>query len=88
MEAVPHPYVDHRFGAPAGWDEARDGFCGVLEVHLTTLAGHPAFESLWKPSAEDLATLNAGGTVALYVLGHGHPPVAIGVRSPSIAEQG
>lgn len=35
--------------------------------------------SIWKPSAEELAVLNAGGGVELIVLGTTHPVVSLGV---------
>lgn len=35
--------------------------------------------SVWKPDAEELAALNAGGCVALTVLGTDHPPVSVDV---------
>ena len=35
--------------------------------------------SFWRPEPEELAMLNAGGSVVLYVWGTMHPPVAIGV---------
>lgn len=36
--------------------------------------------SAWKPSAEELATLNSGGVVVLHVFGTQHPPVWVGVE--------
>lgn len=37
--------------------------------------------SFWRPTAEELEQLNAGGLVTLYVFGTMHPPVSIGVES-------
>jgi hypothetical protein len=33
--------------------------------------------SLWEPTPQQLAILNAGGKVALRILGEGHPPVSL-----------
>lgn len=41
--------------------------------------GSVTVASFWRPEPEELAMLNAGGSVVLYVLGTMHPPVAIGV---------
>lgn len=43
------------------------------DTRQTTIA------SFWRPTPEELAQLNAGESVVLYVFGAFHPPVAIGV---------
>lgn len=48
--------------------------------------GQPALVSTFKPSADELAVLNAGGGIDLAVLGRGMPPVAVNVCSPEDAE--
>ena len=40
----------------------------------------PAVVSYWCPSAEELAVLNAGGSIALWVLGMSMPPVNLSVE--------
>jgi hypothetical protein len=42
--------------------------------------GSVTVASFWRPEPEELAALNAGGSVVLYVAGTVHPPVAIGVE--------
>jgi hypothetical protein len=42
---------------------------------ITLESGDPAMQSMWRPDADELAALNAGGVVVLNVLGRGHPPV-------------
>lgn len=41
--------------------------------------GSVTVASFWRPDPEELALLNTGGSVVLYVLGTIHPPVAVGV---------
>lgn len=41
--------------------------------------GQATVASFWRPDAEELKALNAGGSVVLYVFGTVHPPVSIGV---------
>ena len=41
--------------------------------------GKTTVASFWRPDAQELAALNAGGSVVLYVDGSVHPPVSIGV---------
>lgn len=77
MEAVKFPGMDTTYVAPGCFDlptmtEERDG---KLEV-----------TSCWKPSAEDLEVLNAGGCVCLCVRG-GQPPVALWTQNVEIVEK-
>lgn len=59
----------HRYSAPANWNEKDFGPCAVLEVRRQTLGTglNAVIEcySAWKPSAEELAVLNAGGSVEI-----------------------
>jgi len=66
-------------GAPREWDEARDGPCGAL--HIRRDPGNRLL-SAWTPTQDELAALNAGGSVILSVVGTGHPPVWIAVVAP------
>ncbi len=77
MEAVKFSGMNTTYVAPGCFDlptmaEERDG---KLEV-----------TSCWKPSAEDLEMLNAGGCVCLCVRG-GQPPVALWTQNVEIVEQ-
>lgn len=57
-------------GAPAGWDPKTQGDCGALPIHVyVDRYGNQCCVSAWKPSAEELATLCAGGYVTLDVVG-------------------
>jgi hypothetical protein len=49
------------------------GECGALPV----LRQPWGFASVWKPTPEELAVLNAGGHVRLAVHGIAHPPVRL-----------
>lgn len=59
----------HRLGAPADWNEERDGPCGSLAVRVTG----SLCQSAWKPTAEDVALLSAGGVLILSVFGRMSP---------------
>lgn len=74
-------------GAPAGWNEDRDGPCGALPVRVTRTPQNTVnhCESAWMPDALDLQALNAGHAVILRVYG-GQPAVAVYVdRFPPAA---
>jgi len=58
---------------PADWDP-NEGECSPLPIHRQG----QRMISVWKPSAEELALLNAGGGVELTVLGVQHPVVSLG----------
>lgn len=65
------------FSKPKDWDEERDGKC--VDLHVRINPEQRTCESAWKPSAEELAALNAGGVVVLSVVG-GQPPVMLSVE--------
>lgn len=72
----------HVLGAPAGWDHERDGHCASLAVR----AVEGCCLSAWEPTPDELAILNAGGSVILQVVG-GLPPVMLWAE-PSVAGGG
>lgn len=78
MQRTQHPSNNAVLGAPAGWDQTELP-CGALPITRTEAGGVPAVVSYWQPSAAELALLNAGKPVALWVLGSTMPPVAVGV---------
>lgn len=60
--------------------------CGDLPVvREVDEEGHLSVTSAWKPSAEDLEVLNAGGCICLTVLG-GQPPVSMWAQEVNIAD--
>lgn len=76
MRAVQHHSNTRVLGAPKGWQQ------GVLPIAALPITdsnqdGVQTILSFWKPDAEELALLNAGGLVALSVVGLNMPPVAI-----------
>lgn len=79
MDKVQHPSNNKVLGAPAGWDQS-DVPCSALAVTEIAWGDGPAIVSFWKPTAQELADLNAGAYVALWVSGQGMPPVALSVE--------
>ena len=79
MDRTQHPSNNHVLGAPVGWDQ-KELPCSALPVTRVEQDGMPAMVSFWRPTAAELAALNKGGTVALWVYGVAHPPVAVGVE--------
>lgn len=78
MRKTQHPTNNAVLGAPAVWDQG--GLpCGALPITRTEVDGVPAVVSYWTPSAQELAALNAGKPVALWVVGQAMPPVALEV---------
>lgn len=70
------------FGAPEGWDEATQGPCIKLHARVVRDDTGMRVETAWEPSPEELAMLNAGGSVILSVVG-GQPPVWISAAAPA-----
>ena len=67
MKPVKFEGMNCTYGAPDCFD---------LPTMVEEQNGHQQVTSFWKPSAEDLQILNAGGCVGLCVRG-GQPPVAL-----------
>ncbi|WP_373379901.1 hypothetical protein [Cupriavidus nantongensis] len=78
MNKIQHPSNNDVLGAPAGWNQ-RELPVSALPITRRDVAGQPAVVSYWKPTAEELAALNAGASVALWVIGQSMPPVALEV---------
>lgn len=66
----------HVLGAPKDWNAEKDGECSRLAVR----ASAQWCESAWEPTPEELAMINAGGSIILRVWG-GQPPVALYVET-------
>jgi hypothetical protein len=79
MNKMQHPSNNAVLGAPAGWDQNQLP-CSALPITRTEWDGMPAVVSFWKPTAEELAQLAAGGSVALWIVGQTMPPVALAVE--------
>jgi hypothetical protein len=72
MQYFKHPHCNHAFTAPPGTEDE----CGTLHVKAwVDPTFGPASTSYWRPSVEELAALNGGGSVALTVFATGHPVV-------------
>lgn len=56
----------HKYEAPANWNDA-NGPCGDLMVRVGTYGPSHiiACTSTWKPTAEELLRLNAGGVIEI-----------------------
>lgn len=78
MRPVEIDGATHMFGAPKAWLAERHGECGMLPVRRDG----DTYASAWRPSADDLAVLQAGGAIVLTVYGL-QPPVALAVQLPS-----
>lgn len=76
MRPTQHPSNNDVLRAPSG---ATVDECRPLPITRLFYGATPAVVSYWQPTAEQLALLAAGKPVWLSVLGHTHPPLAIGV---------
>lgn len=83
MTPTQHPSNNRVLGAPPGWNQ-RELPVRALAVTDTVLEGIPCIASFWRPDAEELAALNAGGLVMLHVVGRSLPPVALAVTAPEV----
>lgn len=70
--------VTRILGPPANWDPAELGPCDELPIRQDGFT----IESVWRPTPEELATLNRGGGVRLTVVGAQHPVVSLDAVEP------
>lgn len=80
MKPVEFEQQDILLGPPKGSER---GTCGALPIQFVD----GTMQSYWKPSPEDLKTLNEGGHVRLCVHGNGHPPVWVDVTPKGYARE-
>lgn len=67
------------FNAPQDWNQERDGMCGVLPIRDTMCSDGRYMVSNWEPTPAELAALNAGAGVQLWIRGSVHPVVSLTV---------
>jgi hypothetical protein len=73
-------------GKPPGFSDAEIGRLPALVDRSDPR--FPAIRSFWRPSQEDLASLNAGGLIELEVIAHQMVPVALNIiRRPLPPQQ-
>lgn len=70
MKSTQFPSQNTVLGPPKGMVN-----CDPLAVRKNSELG--TYMSVWKPSPEELAMLNRGGYVLLWIFGDVHPPVAV-----------
>lgn len=76
------PGATRFLGAPADWNEERDGVCVGLPIKdQKDHNGVNYMISTWEPTEEELERLKSGASVLLWVVGVAHPPVALTVGS-------
>jgi hypothetical protein len=78
MNRMQHPSNNGVLGAPVGWNQDELP-CGALPITRTEVEGMPAVVSYWTPTPEEMAALNAGAPLALWVIGSTMPPVSLSV---------
>lgn len=66
-------------GAPADWNEERDGHCSGLFVRRERINGVPWMRSAWDGELPEALSLLAGASIHLGVQGSTHPVVNLGV---------
>lgn len=67
-------------GAPAGWNPDSKVPCVHLAIRdIVDPDIGPEMISSWEPTPDELARLNAGAPVVLFITGTIHPPVALTV---------
>lgn len=74
------PGATRVLGAPPNWNEAKHGICGTLPIRdWRAENGVNYMISTWEPTQDELALLQAGAPVLLWVVGVQHPPVSLTV---------
>lgn len=78
MKFVRHPEHNRFMGAPADWDEKRDGPCLALSIHDMRDRPLPVMESCWELEGFEPLTLALGlADIRLAVYSRVHPAVSL-----------
>lgn len=77
MKHQSHSSNNMILGAPPGMPNC-DNLPATMMVDEND--GSVIIASFWQPTAEELAALNAGKPVTLFIFSKYHPPVALGVE--------
>ena len=64
------------FKKPPDWDDEKNGVCMGLSVRKEQICGLHHHFSNWRPDAEELAILNAGGVIEICCV-NVQPPLAV-----------
>ena len=78
MDFQQHPSNNGVLGAPKGVPIEE---CRALPVTHMEMGGAPCVASFWRPDAQELALLNAGKPVILFVQGCTHAPLSVCVEA-------
>jgi hypothetical protein len=65
-------------GAPPDWD-GDISKCNVLPIRDVITEHGPFMVSSWEPTPDEMAAINAGGSIQLWISGTGHPVVSLTV---------
>lgn len=80
MNPTQHRTSTRVLGAPLGWNQAELP-CGALAIRRGVEGTMKTVTAHFRPSAEELALLNAGGVVSVTVLAVSVPPMRLEVES-------
>ena len=78
MRPTQHPTNTRVLGAPAGWDQGELP-CSAIAITDSQENGVHCVTSFWRPTAEELAALQAGHFLALTIVGTTMPPAQMWV---------
>lgn len=79
MEFFKHRECNFVFTAPPGTEDECDELWVRTDIDPTF---GPVSTSFWRLSKEDMARLNAGGSIALNIFATGHPVVSMSTVEP------
>lgn len=76
MDHFKHRLCNDRLNPPKG----QENQVSTLYIQRGAVDGYETCVSFWQPTEAELATLLAGGSVQLLVLGRTHPPLGLTVH--------
>lgn len=68
-----------KFAKPRDWNEKEAGPCGDLWIRFDRYGPYLQHNFAWKPDAEQLKLLNAGGAIEVHIINEYMPPVGVSV---------
>lgn len=80
MQPSSFPEQNKIYTKPEGWTDEECGDLSVWQGNYNN--GTPVIISYWKPTPDDMATLNSGGGIYLQVCTSVQPPVLLTTETP------
>ena len=80
MKVTQHRFTTEVLESKTPWTYLDGSPVHAIPVARATIDGETTIATFWRPSAEELNALNAGGLIVVHVSGETMPPISVEVE--------